>query len=427
MITPSYGLTSTERVLPRMALDFTTGVLDPRVTVARALNTATRVNASGFIEIVNANLPRFDYDPITLAPKGLLIEESRTNLLRYSARLEIGAWGKTRATVTANAAVAPDGDSTADKIVEDATASSTHFIAQTITVTAGTKYVLSAYVKADERNWFTFQLPSSIMGAAKNAFFDVSDGTIGTVTSGVTAAIAFVGDGWYRCSVTFTPTASVSASFTFVLADADNSISYTGDGTSGLFAWGYQVEAGAFATSYIPTTTTSLTRNADVVSMTGTNFSDWYNQTEGSFVFQYSRYQNTDAFGIVLETKPSSTSTANRFGAAATSTADPRFQLVPNGTSILDTGGTFGVLPVNTVVKGAFAYRSGDSAATRNGASPSNSATAFATPTYTNLQIGGTDNGLYGPATTSQLNGYIRQIAYYNTRLSNSSLQAITA
>jgi hypothetical protein len=93
----------------------------------------------------------------------------------------------------------------------------------------------------------------------------------------------------------------------------------------------------------------------------------------------------------------------------------------------MDTGGTFGVLPVNTVVKGAFAYRSGDSAATRNGASPSNSATAFATPTYTNLQIGGTDNTLYGPATTSQLNGHIRQIAYYNTRLSNSSLQAITA
>ena len=84
MITPAYSPTATERVLPRMALDFTTGVLDPRVTVTRALNTATRVNSSGLVEIVNANLPRFDYDPVTLAPKGLLIEEARTNLFFQS-------------------------------------------------------------------------------------------------------------------------------------------------------------------------------------------------------------------------------------------------------------------------------------------------------------------------------------------------------
>jgi hypothetical protein len=69
MITPAYSPTATERVLPRMALDFTTGVLDSRVTITRALNTATRVNSSGFVEIVNANLPRFDYDPATLAPR----------------------------------------------------------------------------------------------------------------------------------------------------------------------------------------------------------------------------------------------------------------------------------------------------------------------------------------------------------------------
>jgi hypothetical protein len=84
------------------------------------------------------------------------------------------------------------------------------------------------------------------------------------------------------------------------------------------------------------------------------------------------------------------------------------------------------VLPVNTVVKGAFAYRSGDSAATRNGASPSNSATAFATPTYTNLQIGGTDNGLYGPPTTSQLNGHIRSIRYYPQRIINAEVQSFS-
>ena len=415
MITPSYGLTSTERVLPRMALDFTTGVLDPRVTVARALNTATRVNASGFIEIVNANLPRFDYDPITLAPKGLLIEESRTNLLRYSARLEIGAWGKTRATVTANAAVAPDGDSTADKIVEDATASSTHFIAQTITVTAGTKYVLSAYVKADERNWFTFQLPSSIMGAAKNAFFDVSDGTIGTVTSGVTAAIAFVGDGWYRCSVTFTPTASVSASFTFVLADADNSISYTGDGTSGLFAWGYQVEAGAFATSYIPTTTASLTRNADAVSMTGTNFSDWYNQSEGAFVINY------DIIGFSSNQRMFSTNdgTANNEFAEYSSTGSNRMIVTSAGVAVATP---IGLSPINvgTIYTAALAAKLNNFAISVNG-NAAVTDTSGAMPVAVNrLNLGSNHLG------TQILNGHIRFLSYYKIRITNAELQAFS-
>ena len=84
MITPSFALTATERVLPRMALDFTTATLDPRVTFTRTGDTATVTNSSGVITAINANLPRFDFDPTTLVCKGLLIEEARTNLLLNS-------------------------------------------------------------------------------------------------------------------------------------------------------------------------------------------------------------------------------------------------------------------------------------------------------------------------------------------------------
>jgi hypothetical protein len=87
MMTSSYSITATERVLPRLALDFTTAVLDPRVTFTRSGATATRVNASGFIETMAANTARFDYDPMTLAPKGMLVEESRTNLVYRCWRL----------------------------------------------------------------------------------------------------------------------------------------------------------------------------------------------------------------------------------------------------------------------------------------------------------------------------------------------------
>ena len=420
MITPSYGLTSTERVLPRMALDFTTGVLDPRVTVARALNTATRVNASGFIEIVNANLPRFDYDPITLAPKGLLIEESRTNLLRYSAQLEIGAWGKTRATITANATVAPDGASTADKIVEDATASSTHFITQVIAFTAGTTYVLSAYVKADERNWFDFQLPSSIMGTIRNAFFDVSNGTLGTVTSGVTAAITFAGSGWYRCSLTFTPTASASVSFAFLLADADNSISYSGDGTSGLFVWGAQLEAGAFATSYIPTTTTSLTRNADTVAMTGTNFSDWYNSTQGTFSAQYSVVVNsTFVFSAVNSATPTTEVMYLRYVGS-----QHQGITVTGGATVSTVFDGTGLNVVNNV-KTAFAYKASAYGIRTNGGALSgvnSNTTSGALPSGINkLVIGANQTG-----TAAFLNGCIAKLNYYNISLLNAELSAVS-
>ena len=84
MFTPSYSLTATERVLPNFAIDFTTGVVDPRIVTSRAGNTATRINASGVIELVNADLPRLDFDPVTLACRGLLSEGATTNLLLIS-------------------------------------------------------------------------------------------------------------------------------------------------------------------------------------------------------------------------------------------------------------------------------------------------------------------------------------------------------
>ena len=87
MITPSFSLTATERVLPKLALDFTTASLDSRITFTRttgASNPAAFVNSSGYITAATNDQPRFDYNPVTLACKGLLIEESRANLLLQS-------------------------------------------------------------------------------------------------------------------------------------------------------------------------------------------------------------------------------------------------------------------------------------------------------------------------------------------------------
>lgn len=265
MITPAYALTATERVLPRMALDFTTGILDSRVSVTRALNTATRVNSSGFIEIVNANLPRFDYDPTTLAPKGLLIEEQRTNQIIYSNDFrtteEVGstrAWllAVGSSVVTTNYAVSPDGTSNANLM-----SITTNFYSgrqQNFTATSGVAYTFSFWIKR-------------LSGGTSGSVQIFGDGIISASTAFTSTA------NWQR--ITVTGTASANG-----LAGVYIYPNYTGSGSGEYLLYGAQLEAGAFATSYIPTTTSSLTRNADAVTMTGTNFSSWYNPSQGTFV-----------------------------------------------------------------------------------------------------------------------------------------------
>jgi len=280
MITPSFSLTATERVLPSLALDFTTGALDPRVTVTRALNTATRVNSSGLIEAVNADLPRFDYDPVTLQPKGLLIEEQRINALAYSEELGNAVWTKSNASIVDNSTTSPSGLTNADTLVEN-TATSTHSIQSTASV-VGTPVVCSFYAKKKERSKVGFG-GAGFNAQGFQAVWDLDSGTVFTNIGG-RASIQALANGWYRCSVAFTP--SNASGSLILLCDDTGSNTYTGDGTSGLFLWGVQTEAGAFLTSYIPTTTTSLTRNADVVTMTGTNFSSWYNVGAGTWYIQ---------------------------------------------------------------------------------------------------------------------------------------------
>jgi hypothetical protein len=273
MITPSYGLTATERVLPRLALDWTTGLAQPGVDVTRA-GVATFVGSNGLIQSASVNTQRIDYSTGTA---GLLVEESRTNTILYSQDYTNIAWGLFNvlpfgAGSIANATTAPDGSLTANKIVEDTTVNSRHDIYQGVTTTAAS-WTYSQFLKAGERTWAKLRL--DVVGSFKGAYFNLATGEIGTVDAGYTAKIQSFADGWYRCSVTVTATATTFFS-SVRMATANGVDIYTGDGVSGLFLGGSQTELGAFPTSYIPTEASAVTRNADVATMTGTNFSDWY-------------------------------------------------------------------------------------------------------------------------------------------------------
>lgn len=278
MITPSFSLTATERVLPRLALDFTTASLDPRVTFTRSGAVATRVNASGLVETMAANTPRFDFNPVTFVCRGLLIEEARTNLILQSSDFTT-TWVTDGATVTSNSAISPDGTQNADQINS---AVANWRIRQDIGVAGSTAYTCSAFVKKGNSTTVKFEFAST--GGANpsvtgNLYYNFDTNTITGTGSVTSPTVTPYGNGWFRISGVLT----TSASHTTMLVYCYGGAEYGSAGQTNW--WGAQVEAGAFATSYIPTVASQVTRTADVATMTGTNFSSWFNASQGSFTF----------------------------------------------------------------------------------------------------------------------------------------------
>jgi hypothetical protein len=356
--------------------------------------------------------PRFDYNPVTLVPRGLLIEAQRTNLRIYSEQFDNAAWAKTGATVTANATTSPDGTVNADSLIED-TATSAHETTQSGSLTAAA-HTFSAFVKANGRSWvrlFIFQ--SGLVGAS--VWFNVATGVVGTVGSGATnATITNFGNGWYRCSFTFTALAVASTSY-IQLATADNGASsYTGDGTSGIFVWGAQTEVGGGATSYIPTVASQVTRAGDVANISAPNFAPWYNQSEGTLVAEYSSFATTAATSKAVTA--SYDGTGNNRLMMYLFTSAPAFTATVGGVSqaLLSTAG----VTANSVVKSAVAFRANDFAFSTNG-SAALTDTSGSLPVTNALAIGSLAGSI-------PLNGHVRRIVFYPTRLSNAQIQALS-
>ena len=222
--------------------------------------------------------PRFDYSGGATCPS-LLLEPSRTNLIRYSEYFDGSYWTKDRVTISNNATTSPEGKLNASKIIEDSQ-NGVHRIFRTI---SGTNNVLSFFAKADERQWI-----SVFSSDASYSYFNVGDGTLGTIASGSTATIEDYGNGWYRCSLHnfYSTTAIIN------IATGNGVGGYQGDGTSGLYIYGIQVEEASYPTSYIPNHSGgSVTRGEDALTslnitslVTGTPFT-WFldlNEWQGS-------------------------------------------------------------------------------------------------------------------------------------------------
>lgn len=189
--------------------------------------------------------------------KGYLAEGQRTNLLTYSEQFDNAGWVKSIATVSANAAVSPSGLATAYKVVPNSGSMWTS-VWKNVTVTAG-DYTGSVYAKKGEWNYILLYIDGIF------ASFNLNNGTIGTVNSGLTASMVSVGNGWYRCSAKKT-ISSTSIILRVYPSALDGVATTAGDGTSGIYVWGAQLEQASFASSYIPTTSATVTRNGDVLT-----------------------------------------------------------------------------------------------------------------------------------------------------------------
>jgi hypothetical protein len=180
---------------------------------------------------------------------GVVPATGRRNLLTFTEQFDNAAWTKTNATVTANAAVAPDGTTTADKVIATAV-SGQHHVSQSIT-TAAVQCTYTVYAKADGYDWLWFNTTGS--GAVVNdlCWFDVANGVTGTAQTNATTSIEDVGNGWYRCTCVWAAFAAGSVSIWAAVSETDNqSGNWVGDGTSGIFVWGAQLEVGSTATDY---------------------------------------------------------------------------------------------------------------------------------------------------------------------------------
>lgn len=228
--------------------------------VVRA-TTATRVNSAGLIESVAANVPRINYSVGGGCPSWL-VEPQATNLLKWSEEFDNSSWIKPASTITANSTTAPNGTLTADTLIAD-TSNGQHRVDQSILGISGTTYTFSVYAKQKEYSYISLRTGN---GSLIN--FNVELGTILNSAAGVTALIEEAGNGWYRCSVTQELTTSSTMFSRINIYDFSSGVNFTGDGTSGIYIWGAQLEQGSTATSYIPTTGAAVTRNADVITTT---------------------------------------------------------------------------------------------------------------------------------------------------------------
>ena len=375
-----------------------------------------------------ANVPRLDY--LDSSSPRLLLEPQRTNLALYSEQLDNAAWTKNAATITANASVSPDGYTNADTLTESTFTSDSAFIYETVAVTPSTAYTTSVFVKQGAgryvylRNYY----------AAGNAYYtvvvDTQTGTItqasvGSSITNASSSIEAYGNGWYR--VRATQTSAIEVAFLTVIGLSDIATPTVGTfgeitiasnaGRSASF-WGYQLEAGAYATSYIPTLGASVTRGSDAASKTG--ISSLIGQTEGTIFAEINFDLGVTAQGDSRIQLSDGTASNWIFIGLPDGASGNLIRMYVNTPSSAMTA--YSTNPVvNGVNKIAFGYKSGSFVLYVNGVQAATSSTTLTMAACSRIDLQGSV-----PAESAQERTNYKQLLLFTSRLSNDDLASLT-
>ena len=365
-------------------------LVGPPIEFSRG-STATFTGSNGLIQSAANNAPRFDYDPITLACRGLLIEESRTNLLTFSEQFDNAAWTKMSTgsgsvpVVTPNAALAPNGSMNADRVQLNAGPNgSSDYSLLRQNGAYPLPFTRSIWVKSNTGS------PQQIALVATQS------------SSKITVPVE-----WTRIS----QLQEFASALQF-----DISVGGTGatPATADILIWGAQLEAGAFATSYIPTTSASVTRAADVAQITGSNFSGMYNQNQGT-LFYSARADNSGTYFYVASAGLDLQQGFRNLDISKTTSNRHEFAIA--NSTLYNSNNRNWISGLN---KGAMGYGGNSFSASANGSIDTVAGVVIPT-NINNIKIGRRSDGVV------YLNGTISKLAYYRTRLTDAQLQALTA
>jgi hypothetical protein len=370
--------------------------LEQSTTVGEYIPTTSTINSA----------PRFDHDPTTGESLGLLVEESRTNLLLRSEEFDDASWSNAASptAVTPNTQLSPSGLTTADTLANTSNTSTQYRLVQFIA--SASQLTFSVFIKKGTHRFVQFRT-NNVSSGFVNFDLDLNSAFATTATGSVVDA----GSGWKRCIAVFPAQSITSIQIQLVssLAAAYGE-AWTPTGTISVYIWGAQLEAGSFPTSYIPTTTAEGTRAADVASISGSNYSSWANNNEGtifsdsSIIASQIKTQGVWEFsgGAVLSSLRQPQLTANQFRAVIGGT----FTGSPGTGASLTTGVTLAAV--------AYSGTAGRLQVGSVGADTTGSALDA-----TSLSIGSL-------AGSTQLNGRIKRLTYWPARLPNETLQTIT-
>jgi len=384
--------------------------------------SATRVNKDGLIESVASGVPRLDYpliDGVVQDCPALLLEPSRTNLVTYSEDFSDASWTTSNTSVSSNQTTSPDGSVNADKLTDNAT-SNVHRIRDAVSLSASTDYSLSVFAKKDTLSNIQLALINTGNSHTISKVFDLENGTLGEELSGggttvSDAKIENFGNGWYRCTIVgqlgSTPNQYQISLATKTTGNSHtlNQVTYSGDGTGSVFLYGAQIEEGSYATSYIPTTSSTVTRNADECNGAGTSAE--FNDSEGVLFVEFSALDND----LTHRRISISDGTIGNLVYVSFDTASNRILANANGKIMVYT-----VSDETEFHKAAVYYNATAPKLFVNGVLRE---TETAMTAITGLNELAFDNGIGG----NNFYGKVKQVMVFNEALSDSELEQLTS